>query len=219
MPNSWWQAFFLTDHPTLNEFWSPLIGPVISMLSFVCSVGNVPLAVVLWKGGISFGGVISFLFADLIILPILNIYRKYYGGRTALYLLAVSYAAMAVAGFLIGGAFQLLGLAPTNHQVAVFETSPSWIYTSFLDLAFLGLMAVMAWRFVTTGGIDMLRAHARRPEPEAKLVRDPVCGMSVDTAHAEHTSVHDGKTYYFCSRGCKETFDKDRARYIGVARK
>ena len=83
VPNSWWQAFFLTNHPTLNEFWSPLIGPVISMLSFVCSVGNVPLAVVLWNGGISFGGVISFLFADLIILPILNIYRKYYGGRTA----------------------------------------------------------------------------------------------------------------------------------------
>src|SRR5207245_8953646 len=104
VPNSWWQAFFLTNHPVLNAFWGPLIGPVISMLSFVCSVGNVPLAVVLWNGGISFGGVISFIFADLIILPILNIYRKYYGGRTALYLLAVSYAAMALAGFLIGGA-------------------------------------------------------------------------------------------------------------------
>ena len=74
VPNSWWQALFLTNHPTLNEFWGPLIGPVISMLSFVCSVGNVPLAVVLWNGGISFGGVISFIFADLIILPILNIY-------------------------------------------------------------------------------------------------------------------------------------------------
>src|SRR6266516_6948152 len=93
VPVSWWQAFFLTDHPALNEFWSPLIGPLISMLSFVCSVGNVPLAAVLWNGGISFGGVISFIFADLIILPILNIYRKYYGGRMSLYLLAVSYAA------------------------------------------------------------------------------------------------------------------------------
>jgi len=96
VPNSWWQALFLTDQPTLNEFWSPLIGPVISMLSFVCSVGNVPLAAVLWNGGISFGGVISFIFADLIILPILNIYRKYYGGRMSLYLLAVSYGAMAL---------------------------------------------------------------------------------------------------------------------------
>jgi uncharacterized protein len=87
VPNSVWQAFFLTHDPVLNEFWGPLIGPVISMLSFVCSVGNVPLAVVLWNGGISFGGVISFIFADLIILPILNIYRKYYGGRMSLYLL------------------------------------------------------------------------------------------------------------------------------------
>src|SRR6184192_2136466 len=198
VPNSWWQAFFLTDHPTLNEFWSPLIGPVISMLSFVCSVGNVPLAAVLWNGGISFGGVISFLFADLIILPILNIYRKYYGGRTSLYLLAVSYAAMALAGFLVGGVFQLLGLAPTNHHVSVFETQPSWNYTTFLDIAFLLLMAVLAWRFVTTGGIEMLRAHARRPDASARLVRDPVCGMNVDPATARHHAAYMGETYYFC---------------------
>ena len=164
VPNSWWQAFFLTDHPSLNEFWSPLIAPVISMLSFVCSVGDVPLAVVLWNGGISFGGVITFIFADLIILPILNIYRKYYGGRMSLYLLGVSYAAMALAGFLIGGAFQLLGLVPTNHHVAVFETRPTWNYTTFLDIAFLLLMAVLAWRFITTGGFEMLRGHSHHPE-------------------------------------------------------
>src|SRR4030081_2632535 len=176
VPNSWWQAFFLTNHPTLNQFWGPLIGPVISMLSFVCSVGNVPLAVVLWNGGISFGGVISFIFADLLIPPILNIYRKYYGGRMSLYLLLVSYVAMALAGFLVGGAFQLLGWAPTNHHVTVFETMPTWNYTSFLDIAFLLLIAVLAWRFVTTGGMDMLLAHLRRPQDGAKLVRDPVCG-------------------------------------------
>jgi uncharacterized membrane protein YraQ (UPF0718 family)/YHS domain-containing protein len=214
VPNSWWQALFLTNHPTLNEFWGPLIGPIISMLSFVCSVGNVPLAVVLWNGGISFGGVISFLFADLIILPILNIYRKYYGGRTALYLFVVSYGAMALAGFLIGGAFQLLGLAPTNHHVAVFETQPTWNYTTFLDIAFLVLMAVLGWRFVTTGGLEMLRAHARRPKAAAKLVHDPVCGMSVDAAHAEYRSFQNEETYYFCSAGCKEMFDKDPAKYV-----
>jgi len=213
VPNSWWQAFFLTNHPTLNEFWSPLIGPVISMLSFVCSVGNVPLAVVLWNGGISFGGVISFLFADLIILPILNIYRKYYGGRTALYLLGVSYAAMALAGFLVGGAFQLLGLAPTNHHVSVFETQPSWNYTTFLDIGFLAVMAVMAWRFVTTGGIEMLRAHASRTEVGAKLVRDPVCGMSVDPATATVHVDYMGAAHYFCSTGCRTKFEKDPVRY------
>jgi uncharacterized protein len=213
VPNSWWQAFFLTNHPTLNEFWGPLIGPVISMLSFVCSVGNVPLAVVLWNGGISFGGVISFIFADLIILPIINIYRKYYGGRMSLYLLAVSYAAMALAGFLVGGAFQLLGLAPTNHHVTVFETQPTWNYTTFLDLAFLVLMAVMAWRFVTTGGLEMLRAHARRPEAGAKLLRDPVCGMSVDPATDTEQLEYGGTTHYFCSAGCRSKFEKDPARY------
>src|ERR1700694_1712182 len=214
VPNSWWQAFFLTKHPNLNAFWSPLIGPIISMLSFVCSVGNVPLAVVLWNGGISFGGVISFIFADLIILPIINIYRKYYGGRMSLYLLGVSYLAMALAGFLVGGAFQLFGLAPTNHHLNVSQTQPSWNYTTFLDIAFLVLMAVMAWRFVTTGGMEMLRVHARGPEPDAKLVHDPVCGMSVDPAHAEYRSSRNGETYYFCSAGCKETFDKDPGKYL-----
>ena len=213
VPNSWWQAFFLTSNPTLNEFWSPLIGPVISMLSFVCSVGNVPLAVVLWNGGISFGGVISFIFADLIILPILNIYRKYYGGRMSLYLLAVSYAAIAIAGFLVGGAFQLLGLLPTNHHVTVFETQPSWNYTTFLDIAFLILTAVLAWRFVTTGGMEMLRAHAHRPEEGAKLAKDPVCGMSVDPATTKEKVDYSGSTYYFCSAGCRSTFEKDPARY------
>src|ERR1700693_2127089 len=214
VPNSVWQAFFLTNNPTLNEFWGPLIGPIISMLSFVCSVGNVPLAVVLWNGGISFGGVISFIFADLIILPILNIYRKYYGGRGLIYLLAVSYVAMALAGFLIGGAFQLLGGGPSNHHVTVFETQPTWNYTTFLDIAFLILMAVMAWRFFTTGGLEMLRAHSRRPAAGATMVRDSVCGMSVDPATATEEVTYLGATHYFCSAGCKQTFDKDPAKYV-----
>jgi uncharacterized protein len=215
VPNSWWQALFLTSHPTLNEFWGPLVGPVISMLSFVCSVGNVPLAAVLWNGGISFGGVISFIFADLIILPILDIYRKYYGGRTSLYLLLVSYAAMALAGFLVGGAFQLLGLAPTNHHVTVFESQPTWNYTTFLDIAFLVVIAVLAWRFVTTGGIEMLRMHSMKPQPAAISAQDPVCGMTVDAATAP-SSMYAGRTYYFCSAGCKATFDKDPARLVSA---
>ena len=179
VPNSWWQAFFLTNNPTLNEFWGPLVGPIISMLSFVCSVGNVPLAVVLWNGGISFGGVISFIFADLIILPILNIYRKYYGGRMSLYLLGISYLAMALAGFLIGGLFQLLGLVPTNHHVTVFETQPTWNYTTFLDIVFLVLMALLAWRFFTTGGVEMLRMMAHPHESHA-----------VAAEHSQHEHHH-----------------------------
>src|SRR5712691_2618461 len=80
------------SHPTFAKFWGPLIAPLVAILSFVCSIGNVPLAAVLWNGGISFGGVLAFIFADLIVLPVLDIYRKYYGWRTAGFLLATFYA-------------------------------------------------------------------------------------------------------------------------------
>src|SRR3989440_1317402 len=157
VPTSFWQGFFLTNHPVLSQVWGPLIGPVISLLSFVCSVGNVPLAAVLWNGGISFGGVIAFIFADLIILPILNIYRKYYGRRVALYLLGVSYAAMALAGLLIGLLFKLLGIVPAHRAVIALQTSPTLNYTSVLNVIFLGVMALLGWRFLRTGGLEMLR--------------------------------------------------------------
>ncbi len=172
VPNSFWQALFLTKNPTVGAFWGPLVGPVIALLSFVCSVGNVPLAVVLWNGGISFGGVISFIFADLLIIPILNIYRKYYGRRMSLYLLGTSYLAMALAGFLIGWLFQVLGLVPSHHFIAAFQTRPSWNYTTFLDLAALALAAVLGWRFLTTGGMAMLRAMESAPSPEHAMVHD-----------------------------------------------
>ncbi|HUY73491.1 MAG TPA: permease, partial [Candidatus Dormibacteraeota bacterium] len=132
----------------------------LSMISFVCSVGNIPLAAVLWNGGISFGGVVSFIFADLIILPIINIYRKYYGGRMSVYLLVVSYAAMALAGFLVGLAFDILGLTPAHFHVPALTASPSWNYTTFLDLALIAIIAVMFYRFVHTGGPEMLRMMA-----------------------------------------------------------
>src|SRR5213079_1645476 len=112
VPASFWQGFFLTSHPVLSQVWGPLIGPVISLLSFVCSVGNVPLAAVLWNGGISFGGVVAFVFADLIILPILDIYRKYYGGRMMLTVLGIFYVTMVLAGYLVEFAFGGLGLIP-----------------------------------------------------------------------------------------------------------
>src|SRR5216117_3606112 len=117
VPNSFWQSLFVSSNPTVAGIWGPFIGPVIAMLSFVCSVGNIPLAAVLWNGGISLGGVISFIFADLLILPILDIYRRYYGGRMSLYLLGTSYVAMVLAGLVIGGLFQLLGLVPSHHAV------------------------------------------------------------------------------------------------------
>ena len=118
VPSSFWQAFFLAGHPVLTRIWGPLIGPLVAVLSFVCSVGNVPLAAVLWNGGISFGGVISFLFADLLILPILNIYRKYYGLRVAAILAVTFYLAMAGAALIVEALFSALHLIPAHHQLA-----------------------------------------------------------------------------------------------------
>jgi uncharacterized protein len=163
VPASFWQSFFLTSHPVLSQVWGPLIGPVISLLSFVCSVGNVPLAAVLWNGGISFGGVIAFVFADLIIIPILDIYRKYYGGRMALYLLVVSYGAMALAGLLIGLLFQFLRIVPAHHPVVALVSGPTLNYTSVLNIVFLGVMALLGWRFLRTGGLEMLRMMEAAP--------------------------------------------------------
>src|SRR3989442_3039447 len=157
VPTSFLLGLLLTGHPGLSQVWGPLIGPVISLLSFVCSVGNVPLAAVLWNGGISFGGVIAFIFADLIIIPILNIYRKYYGRRVALYLLGDSYAAMALAGLLIGLLFKLLGIVPAHHAGIAVQTGPMLNYTSVLNVIFLGVMALLGWRFLRTGGLEMLR--------------------------------------------------------------
>src|SRR5258708_6447928 len=161
VPNSFWQALFLARQPGLSAFWDPIVAPIISLLSFVCSVGNIPLAVVLWNGGISFGGVISFIFADLIIIPIVNIYRKYYGARMSLYLLITSYVAMVLAGFVIGEVFPLFGLAPAHHFITVFQTSPTWNYTTFLDFAALALIALLVSRFLATDGLALLRAMDR----------------------------------------------------------
>jgi len=157
VPDSFWRGFFLSGHPLAAKLWGPLVGPVVAMLSFVCSVGNVPLAAVLWKAGISFGGVTAFIFADLIILPILNIYRKYYGIRMALVILGAFYLAMAAAGYLIELVFGGLGLVPSRATAKVAVTGVSWNYTTWLDVAMVLLAALLLVRFVRTGGVPMLR--------------------------------------------------------------
>jgi len=167
VPDSAWAKFFLTGHGPLSEIWGVLIGPAISVFSFVCSVGNVPLAAVLWRGGISFGGAIAFIFADLIIIPILNIYRKYYGWRMMVYLFVVSYIAMVVAGLVIDGGFATLHLVPTNRAVAVFQDRPRWDYTTFLNIGFLVLTAVLGIRFLRTGGREMLRMMEEAPTDDS----------------------------------------------------
>ena len=167
VPNSFWSALFVTGHGFGSDLWGAIVGPLVAMLSFVCSVGNVPLAAVLWHGGISFGGAIAFIFADLIILPILNIYRRYYGGRASLYLFVMSYAAMATAGLVVGLVFNLFGATPTNRNLAAFDTTVSWNYDTVLNIAFIVLMAALAVRFLRTGGVAMLRQMNAPPGERA----------------------------------------------------
>ena len=157
VPASFWRGFFFSGHHLAAALWGPLIGPVVAMLSFVCSIGNVPLAAVLWRTGISFGGVTAFIFADLLILPVLNIYRKYYGARMALVILAAFYAAMVLAGYAVELIFGGLGLVPARASARVAVTGVTWDYTSWLNVVFLLLAGVLVIRFLRSGGGSMLR--------------------------------------------------------------
>ena len=164
MPESFWQALFLADNETFAKLWGPIVGPLVAIISFVCSIGNVPLAAVLWNGGISFGGVIAFIFADLIVLPILDIYRRYYGWRMTGFLFVTFFAAMAVAALAIELPLDALGLIPDERNAKVVEASVSWNYKTYLNIAFLALAAVLVWRFFRTGGLPTLRAMSKPPE-------------------------------------------------------
>ncbi len=157
VPEPFWRAFFLSDNPTLAKIEGPLVGPLVAMVSFVCSVGNVPLAAVLWRGGISFGGVVSFIFADLIILPILDIYRKYYGWKVMSYILVTFYVTMAAAGYVVEFLFAALGIIPQNRNVAAISEGMQWNYTTVLNIIFLIIAAVLVIRFLRTGGPAMLK--------------------------------------------------------------
>jgi uncharacterized membrane protein YraQ (UPF0718 family) len=162
VPHSFWQGLFLDHHATLAKFWGPLIAPPVAIISFVCSVGNVPLAAVLWNGGISFGGVLTFIFADLIILPILHIYKKYYGWKMAGFLLVTFYATMVAAGLIVEFLFEGLGIQPTARNAKVIEAGISWNYTTVLNIVFLIVGAALVWRYFRYGGgLRMLRMMNR----------------------------------------------------------
>ncbi|HEX3812274.1 MAG TPA: permease [Mycobacteriales bacterium] len=165
IPDTFWGHLFLTGHPVLAKIWGPLIGPLVAVASFVCSIGNVPLAAVLWNGGISFGGVVSFLFADLIIVPLILIYRKYYGPRMAWLLTGVFYLTMVAAGYVMELVFGVVGLIPTGPRHAMTGMDgPSWNYTTWLNMVFLILAAVLVWRFFLTGGRGMLSMMGGGPD-------------------------------------------------------
>jgi uncharacterized membrane protein YraQ (UPF0718 family) len=176
VPDTFWRHFFFEGHPLASKVWGPLVGPLVAVVSFVCSIGNVPLAVVLWKGGISFGGVVAFIFADLLILPILTIYRKYYGTRMTVFLLGTFYAAMVVAGYVVELVFGGLGLVPDQAGAKIPTEGVTWNYTTFLNIAFLVLAAAVLVRFFRTGGMAMLGMMGGSPDT----------GHHGDGAHRHH---------------------------------
>jgi uncharacterized membrane protein YraQ (UPF0718 family)/YHS domain-containing protein len=189
--DDFFNGLFLNDAPAgVQTLWGALVGPVIAVLSFVCSVGNVPLAAVLWSGGISFAGVMAFIFADLIVLPIIVAYRKYYGTAFALRITALMFVTMVVAALVIDLLFGAVGLIPSERPSTedVFGTI-ELDYKAALNALGLAIFAAM---FLTTmrGGTT-----------------DPVCGMKVDRATAVSKTVG-GQTYYFCSNHCLHAFER-----------
>jgi uncharacterized membrane protein YraQ (UPF0718 family) len=163
VPATVWAHLFLTappfaGHPWIGRLAGPLIGPLVAMVTFVCSIGNVPLAAVLWRGGASFGGVIAFIFGDLIVLPLLDIYRRYYGLKAAALMFVAFYLAMALAGLVVEGLFALLHLTPTRNMAAAMAPMFAWDATTWLDFGAIAISAVLGWRFLTTGGPAMLKA-------------------------------------------------------------
>jgi len=202
VPVSFWRSLFVTGH----GFWSTLenvvLGPFLAIISFVCSIGNVPLAAALWAGGISFGGTVAFVFADLIALPLLLIYRKYYGLRLTAKLLAVFWVTMSVAGLITEYLFKAVDIAPASdiaEHGMVGRDVFGWNYTTVLDVIAL----------VAFAGIYWLYRNREQFGGGSGYAKDPVCGMQVEIAHAPATVTRDGRTSYFCSDHCAHRFKAD----------
>jgi uncharacterized protein len=189
VPPAFWQQFFLVGHPVLARWWGPFAGPLVALVSFVCSVGNVPLAAVLWQHGLSFGGVVAFLFGDLVILPIVNIHRKYYGSRAALVLLVLFYIAMASAALAVEWIFLALHLTPHAHALNMaMDMDFRWDHTAVLNVVFLAFAAVLLWRFFRSGGAGMLR-HMNEPMDEGHEMRQGHHGQG-HHGHGDHGHGH-----------------------------
>jgi len=195
--SSIWRAVFFEGHGFLTTLENVLVGPLIAVVSFVCSIGNVPLAAALWHGGLGFGGVISFIFADLITLPLLLIYRKYYGTGLTLRLFATFWAVMSAAGLITELIFQGAGWIPHARGPAVAEAHFAWNYTTFLNIVFIAIFALLFW---------LHRNQARFGGGHGYAI-DPMCGMQVRTANAPASATRNGERFYFCSDHCRQRFE------------
>ena len=191
-----WNDVFVHGHGFWTSLENVIVGPFVAVISFVCSIGNVPLAAALWKGGITFGGVVSFIFADLISLPLLLIYRKQYGARMARRMLAVFWAVMAAAGLVTEYLFRALGWVPHTRPAVIAGDTLRWNYTTILDLVALVAFAALYW----------LHRNRDRFGGGTGYAQDPMCGMQVEITHAPASAHQDGTTVYFCSEHCRDRF-------------
>ena len=193
-----YKAVFLSGHGWLTDVENVVIGPFIAFISFVCSIGNVPLAAALYEGGISFGGTVAFIFADLLALPLIVIYAKFYGRRLALRLFIAFWVVMSIAGLLVDLIFRGVGIAFPHRKAEIAMTSFSWNYTAVLNIVFIVVAGVVYWAYRTRDQIDQ----------DGEYAKDPVCGMQVERAHPGAMSHHDGHSVYFCSDRCKEKYER-----------
>jgi uncharacterized protein len=208
VPVAAWHAVFWTGHGWWTSVENAIVGPFVAIISFVCSIGNVPLAAALWQGGISFGGVVSFIFADLITFPLLLIYRRYYGTRLALRMLALFWVVMSAAGLMTEVIFRAAGLVPAVRRITTLApASFSWNYTTYLNIIFLAVFGLLYWAYRNRDRLGAGSGYAV----------DPVCGMQVEKAHAPASVVHDGQRTYFCSDHCAHRFGASRTEAVGRA--
>jgi uncharacterized membrane protein YraQ (UPF0718 family)/YHS domain-containing protein len=197
LPMDFFNGLFLTDSGgVLQQLENVIVGPLVAVLSFVCSVGNIPLAAVLWAGGISFSGVIAFVYADLIIIPLVLVYRRYYGWKITALIVSLMFGAIVVASLTIGAVFSAAGLIPQERPSieSVTERGITWNYTAVLNIVFTLVAGALFGLTLRHGA------------------RDPVCGMSVDPNQALSLD-HEGTRYYFCGPGCRARFEADPERY------
>jgi YHS domain-containing protein/uncharacterized membrane protein YraQ (UPF0718 family) len=203
VPNSVWNTIFFHGHGFATSVENVIVGPLIAIVSFVCSIGNVPLAAALWKGGINFGGVVSFIFADLITFPLLLIYRRFYGWALTLRILAAFWLVMAAAGLATEYLFAGTGLVPVGRPAEVVQPSFQWNYTTYLNLLFLGVFGLLLW----------LYRNRERLGGGAGYAVDPVCGMQVERQLAPANARGGDRTYFFCSDRCRDRFVADPGRF------
>ncbi|MBW4077502.1 MAG: YHS domain-containing protein [Acidobacteria bacterium] len=203
VPTWLWNDLFIHGHGFWTDLENALVGPLIAVVSWVCSIGNVPLAAALWSGGISFGGVIAFIFADLISMPLILIYRKLYGGRLTLRMVGLFYVVMAIAGLITQWIFSGLGAIPSRRTFNISAAHFEWNYTTYLNFVFI----------VVALGVWWLARHRQRFGGGVGYAIDPVCGMQVRTIDAPARSTYEGHDYYFCADRCREKFEEEPMRY------